>query len=337
MARFHAHFLTTLFATLPLAACIGNDKMIDEGPTMRHPAHGPSAPEVLASYIGSTQELVVRGQYVYALQADRTATTGLDGRVMRVPKTGGAPVEVATKLRSPKSLRLSTKGFLWLEGSDTTDNDLRFLELVADVEPISLARGPGYGAFAIVGPYAYVAGPTSIDRVSIETGEREPMAKEGGARLMEADLEYLFFLSGSDLKRISIAGDTATRLASGGQPRALALDEKNVYFITQSPGDGGIFRIPKRGGEVVPVVKGLNGPTSIAVDAEWIYWTNENLPEFPATGNVMRIAKTGGTPSVLVSGNHRSSALAQDEDFVYWVERDGDGSDAPVSLRRAAK
>jgi len=103
-------------------------------------------------------------------------------------------------------------------------------------------------------------------------------------------------------------------LASGqDHPWAIALDDANVYWTTTGT-TGGIFTVPKAGGEAIMLASGRGKPLWIAVDATNVYWTSSDQ------GTVMALPKAGGTPVTLASGRTMPEGIAADAQYVYWVE-----------------
>jgi hypothetical protein len=75
----------------------------------------------------------------------------------------------------------------------------------------------------------------------------------------------------------------------------LAVDQTHVYWartfdnsfdLRDGPGiPGAILRVPKDGGEVEVLADGQNGPQSVIVEGEYVYWINY------ASGNIRRVRK----------------------------------------------
>lgn len=68
--------------------------------------------------------------------------------------------------------------------------------------------------------------------------------------------------------------------------RAIAATETDVFFIDQA-GGGGVFAVPIVGGATRVLATG-GAPSSIAVNGDYVYWTD------PANQTVARVAITGG-------------------------------------------
>jgi hypothetical protein len=68
--------------------------------------------------------------------------------------------------------------------------------------------------------------------------------------------------------------------------------------------------------------------TSIAVDTNYLYWTDSwtegsDPSTFVSTGVVMKVPLAGGTPVVLATGQSRPTAIAVDAVNVYWITQPG--------------
>ena len=85
---------------------------------------------------------------------------------------------------------------------------------------------------------------------------------------LTADAQNLYFLVGTTLEKMPIAGGSPTTLATDAGGFQLALDAANVYFA----GASGIESVPIAGGPVTTIVAGQGG-SGLAVDANSVYWT----------------------------------------------------------------
>src|SRR5262249_55631950 len=75
-----------------------------------------------------------------------------------------------------------------------------------------------------------------------------------------------------------------------------------------------IFKASTEGGASQTLATGQGKPTRLAIDDQYVYWTN-NL-----AASVMRTLKSGGTPE-LVAGASQPYGIAADTSSVFWVNQ----------------
>ncbi|HWM88115.1 MAG TPA: hypothetical protein VNO33_19815 [Kofleriaceae bacterium] len=131
------------------------------------------------------------------------------------------------------------------------------------------------------------------------------------------------------VSRLPIAGGSPAILAQvqlsapGLQVDAIAVDEADVYFTVAERLDssldfdpdrraGGLFRVPKTGGEPVELLGGLVHPGSIAVDAGSVFVADQ------FTGTIWKTPVSGGPSEALATNEASPESLTQDDDRLYW-------------------
>jgi len=121
------------------------------------------------------------------------------------------------------------------------------------------------------------------------------------------DAENLYWVDGQ--ARAIMTMDKATRvvttLASGLslQFPAIAVDDNSVYW-TEGAGqsDGTIRKMPKGGGDIVTIISGQGGPSSLAIESSTLlYWTNY------IDGTVSQ-ARTNGEDTIVNARNNWQAA-----------------------------
>ncbi|MGB8294230.1 MAG: hypothetical protein WCG85_02260 [Polyangia bacterium] len=121
-----------------------------------------------------------------------------------------------------------------------------------------------------------------------------------------------------DIMKVPLAGGTPTTLANGGQSW-IALGAGGVYWMTGSA----LMRVSLDGGTPVPVASVQGFPSSIAVDAAYVYWTKFGTfsygSEETTDGTVMKVPVGGGTPIMVASAQDAPHALVVDATSVYWI------------------
>ena len=136
-----------------------------------------------------------------------------------------------------------------------------------------------------------------------------------GARLA-IDATNVYWTTGSTVMQVPIAGGSATTLASGQQPQAIAVDATNVYFSSYLFG-AALVSVPIGGGTPRTLSSAFGGKY-IAVRAGYVYGTLGNGGG--ATGpSVGKLPTSGGTPISLGSSPGALNGLAVDATNVYWA------------------
>jgi hypothetical protein len=225
-----------------------------------------------------------------------------DGRVANMPKTGGtvsyntdATVAQATVLGSTLYWVQSDNGGL-LESAPLKGGTPTVIDQVDDF----LLSGLGVNATT-----AFLSEADMFFAVPL-TGD----APDGGTMIPDTPASNCYgFISGTDAiycmaqaipvvgvplggSIVAIASDgSATTLAPVGgitlENGGIATDDTYVYWVnnvTDGPlNDGSIMRVPKSGGTVTTVVKATL-PVAVAVDANAVYWADQQ-------GDIWRLAK----------------------------------------------
>ncbi|MBX7169963.1 MAG: DUF5050 domain-containing protein [Pyrinomonadaceae bacterium] len=108
-------------------------------------------------------------------------------------------------------------------------------------------------------------------------------------------------------------------------PRALAADEKNIYFVLgngtvsgQKDGNNNVAKIPLGGGNPAIIFKG----GELIPDAEAIALDEENV-YFSANG-LRKVSKNGGEAKLLTSA-FLTSEIVLDKENIYWLPYVGEG------------
>jgi hypothetical protein len=171
---------------------------------------------------------------------------------------------------------------------------------------------------------------TNQQVVSIPLGGGRPRVLADGqanARHLAVDDHAVYWTTFADPSRdggqvmtVPLGGGTPAVLA-GGQvgPFGITVDAANVYWVTLIGGT--VMKVGKQGGAPTTLVMGLtpNYPTTIAVDATHVYWTNSaNHPD----GAIMRVPLAGGKADVLATGELQAIAITLTADTVYWTNFD---------------
>ncbi len=96
-------------------------------------------------------------------------------------------------------------------------------------------------------------------------------------------------------------------------PAAIAVDDTNVYYSDQTS----VVALPLAGGAPLSLASGQGLPTSLALDAGRLYWTNFT------EGTLRAVSVAGSSSTVLVSGQSYPQFVAVAGGEVYWVNSPG--------------
>lgn len=291
---------------------------------------------LLASVAAS---MVVDSNYVYWTQS---AGTGSDPGVYKEPIAGGNPTGPWAS-DDPRGLAVSGHNILW---ADFTDQAVFEGSLLAGPgSQSSIGSGSAPLAVATDGTNVYwtdVTGGT-INQTSLAAGNANTVLATGQdfPVAIAVDAAYVYWVNNGSLANsgsvnrcpIGVAG-SVTQIAKGENlPWALALSPPftsqtatppaatTVYWTDQT-NPGTVKSAPAGGGTATVIASGQLAPFGIAVDSQYVYWTNFD-------GNtVVKSPLAGGTEYVLASGSANiniPTAIAVDATNVYWANQ-GNGT-----------
>ncbi len=246
-----------------------------------------------------TAGLVSDGVYVYA----SAYTAGGGAGVRRVPKTGGAQEAIDT-CNTAWSVAVDDTNVFWFTGDCGQAPRMRRRgksELDASATVMSLIDEAG--AY----PYAFSA-DTALDETDVYwIGKRQiqmlpKLGIQGAApttvfEVTPGDKASLRALAVAD-RLYAMLGDRVIAVAKGGGAATVLADaapssttthagivvvDGTVYFTR--PEAGIVARVPAAGGAVETLAKGQALPTGLAVDAQYVYWSNAG------DGTIWRVAR----------------------------------------------
>jgi hypothetical protein len=151
----------------------------------------------------------------------------------------------------------------------------------------------------------------------------------GWLSAMQVDGDRLYLVSQDGIGAIPVAGgDVVVLTPEYGDdlfltPRAtdrgMAVDATHVYW----PAGTAVSRVDKATpGPVTVVASWQNRPTSVAVDADSVYWA-EYGDGGASNGAIKMAPKGGGAVTVLAAGQNEPSGIAVDGAAVYWIVAEG--------------
>jgi hypothetical protein len=201
---------------------------------MRVEKRGPATPRPIAEGLAHPWEIAVDAQAVYV-------TVTRDGRVLRLPSEGGAPIALAESQGEPMGTALGGLHVYW-----------------ARRRPGTVARAPRRGG-AVQVLASGLAGPDGL-AVDAEAGHAYWTDWEDGA-----------------VRRFEMQrpGPTPTVVSRGHRhPNGIAVDRGVVYFTTALR-DGSAFRVD-RDDSVHLLSRDPAGLVRIVTDERRVWWTTEH-------------------------------------------------------------
>jgi hypothetical protein len=144
----------------------------------------------------------------------------------------------------------------------------------------------------------------------------------------------IYWTAVGSVMRAGLDGSGVTTLASGQSgPGGLAVDAHGIYWVNAgtpvssgdgdpAPGTGSVMKANLDGSGLTVLASGLDAPSSVAVDATSVYWTNQGTEAADYTdGTVMKVGLDGQGQTTLASsfGGRFAGGIAVDAASVYWV------------------
>lgn len=257
----------------------------------------------LATGFLDPQHLAVDATDVYV--AAPFAPKGGLGGLIRVPKSGGAPVQlVPTKGFSPNSIALDTANVYWANAS-------------GKIMAVPKAGGQ----------------PKELRSMTVNPSEMGGIAVDASGIFWANSGDNFKKLRDGYLMGVPLAGGPTAKpilfvdmlKENGGGPRDLAVDADNLYWTdwgTATSGPRAIKKVAKAGGDITLLAREDSEPTDIAIDDSFVYWTTLGQAG-TVNGTVMKVGKAGGNAKALATGQDRASSVAVDEAAVYWTTYGG--------------
>lgn len=242
--------------------------------TITRIAKAGGEPEVLASHQAVPEGIALDDDAVYWIA--RGVAVG-NGQLMRVPKAGGEP--------APQAVALATYGTLAVDDQNIYLSDRFFVESIPKAggapQVIAQLNSPAMLGIAIDDRRVYftdMAGG-SVRSVAKVGGEAAAFTRTCTPGSVAAVDGYIYWTACLDVSlfRAPSAGDPAVALVPGKYAaHDFAVTSEHVYFATVGGFSvpGGIYRLPRAGGDIEMVTGGGCGYWGIAVDATSVYFTN---------------------------------------------------------------
>ena len=290
-----------------------------------------TVPEKLADGPGLGKVIALHEGYVYWTMQAGFGSSSSDGRIVRLPKDGGVPQEVAGGLDNVDSLAFDAENVFWtmcgmvdhvqrcrvtgapLGGGKRT--------LVFDAGPDLVASAAWAGGLLLWAE----PGKNRVQKSDTKQSKPSPFAQTGDVTDMTAQGDAIFWSEGRALapegaiKRAAADG-TVTTVSKGRRfPRHLAVDGDRVFWVESAESEAApatqmIMSVDVGGGEPKIIAKDLPHVDGIAVAATRVVVV--------AADAVSWVPKAGGASVVLASGLKSPAGPAADETHAYWISGD---------------
>lgn len=163
---------------------------------------------------------------------------------------------------------------------------------------------------AVNGDYVYWSDIDSLWRATKDGGDVEQLTLGGGGDIV-FDESYLYYPTGSQVKRFPLAGGPGETLAMlGCGTDSVAVDETHVY-ASQSGCARDVMRFPKEGGPIESIAV-LQQARNVIVDDTHVYWVRDGDSAITAW------PKTGGDGRVMPEGAGFVRYLSQTDDRLFF-------------------
>ena len=244
-----------------------------------------------------------------------------DGKILRVPKAGGASQVLANAVSTTQSIAVDDNTVFYTSGGG-----LRTVPAAGGAEPALVYKAPGSEALALTKNDIFLAEPLGelvrLDRATL--GATVLVTGPSFARRI-AVLPAHVFISNEQagLHRYDLAAGTLDLLAPElGSPRALLAFHDDVYFTVPSR----IYRLqPSSKSPILLADLGMLGvhPEALAADGAHLYATLV-MNGGAGPGIVVRVPLAGGEPEVIVAdAGITPRGLVVDQGCLYWIDWQG--------------
>jgi len=254
------------------------------------------APRKLVTMQRETSALMTSGDNLVWLTGSDPDQGVLAG-AWRLPLTGGRPTKLgspSTNLDAPAAIDGAAAYFVSRRpGSDVEELVRAPLAGGAPSELAALSHPFGTRAIAVDDRFVYWNEFGDIWKVPKAGGGAEHLATASDIFAIATDGTDVFFTDRG--KSVSGVGSVGHMPANGGPiewvaseqrlPWGLAVDEANVYWVSNADRVGGVYARPKSGGAAFAIAILQNAPVYVAVDVTYVYWS------VAGDGEIRRAAK----------------------------------------------
>lgn len=280
------------------------------------------APVTVADNLGSVTALAEFGGDLY-FATDTPAT----GRVRKVAKSGGAPVDLVAVSGNAASVAVDASGVYWVGSTGL----VRSAPLSGGT-PFDIVFGPSGGSYLRIDGanllWATQSSPTIYRVAKVGGGPAQVGAlPDSSLSGLVLDDTYAYGSMGlqNSILRVAKTGGTPSALVSGqANPRWLSIDSTTLYWTRY--GEDVLVSMPKGGGAVTTLATAAGHVTAIQNAGADLYFST-------APGDIARTPKTGAVVYPMAKGQSVAMFLLVDATHLYWVTFAGGNT----SLRKTVR
>lgn len=254
----------------------------------------------------------------------------LGGAVRRVPKVGGAAVDVATGLEGPTWVARVEDSLFVLDDRDAGDAALvRFGLDSGDTESIDATADTCCLRADATSVYWVHRSPDGDSLMRMVAGSPAVDVMPWGAGQILAAHQgtvYAFF-DGNELREIDATMGIETPLAAASDVRSAVVDGDDLYTLSDTEGTISLSRVALADGSVEPLatVAGLLPSYSLAVDATHLFFMAATIDTSGGVvdtryGALWAIDKENGETTVLTDRQPTPMDLAIDDNDVFFTD-----------------
>ena len=225
---------------------------------------------------------------IYFITADDAAT----GSLYKIPRGGGMPTQLATKLPAPIQLVIDSNSIYWINLGTLVGQNL-----AADGSIEKIGKdGTGRQVLAdkLSAPLELVIDATDV--YIAETGLADDNASAG-------------------VRKVSKSGGAVSKITDGQTALAVATSTTDVFYSTFTDVTASIFRIAKMGGTPQMLIDNVLGFTLILFDSK-LYAA---VVDLNGASPILSIPALGGALRIVVDVELDTGSFAVDDCAVYYA------------------
>lgn len=329
----------------------------------RYTEPNEATPLPIALGLAHPTALSVTASGVYWIELGTLDASGAslgDGAVKVVPLAGGEPQAAALDLTAPRDLAVDEAGVVFITSAGpafdrgavlaaTPETGEVFPLLEERRLPEGIARRAGSLLWTeLWGDQVLEVATTGAGRDLAAQGEPAPRTAGGPLGTSPHRLAAAADVVCWTYQGTFALGDGAVACQRDGEaPQVVASQQRTPIAIVIDVDAAGlaaaVYWATLDGGTIARAAIGSGGfgppeelfqgqplPSGLALDGEYIYWTNRDA------GTVMRAPRAGGAPEAVAEGQLRPGAIAVDAQALYWLNGGSPDPEPGVPARDGA-